>query len=502
MVPILFASNETQFKSHGLGDLTECSQCEALMNDKGEKELELKYPVAGPLFSQLQPNRLILAKTSHYENLQAYRIDRISKEINGEVTVGCVHLSYDLAWIPTSPFSATTAQGGLNALYTGAAVSCPFNFTAQGSFSSLSSDEALKINTPIGIRKALLDGDDSILGKFGGDIVFDNYQVYLKKTAGEDRGVIIEYGVDLIDLKQEQKITEMVTGVLPYYFKGASSDNIVVEGEDRVIGSVCYASGSFERHHISVLDLTNFFPDDPPTVSQLNAKAYEWMTAEEVGQPEVDLTVSYAWLNQDVRLYDAVTVRMTKLGIDVKSKVTEYRYDVLRERPIEIKVGKTRESFLFSLEDASRLKKGLLPPSRIGAGSIGESKIGTGAVTGSKIGDGAVGTGKIGDGAVTGTKIDDGAVDTDQLASWAVSGDKIWDGAIGEDKLAEALRADIAIIKSLFADSVGASNIYAGTVHANRVEFRGEQTILIGSRPCRIKGIENIGGKAVMTFYG
>ena len=65
------------------------------------------------------------------------------------------------------------------------------------------------------------------------------------------------------------------------------------------------------------------------------------------GQPEINLTLSYATLGQDVRLYDAVTVRFVKMGIDVKSKVCSYTYDVLNERITEVEVGKTRPSLLF-----------------------------------------------------------------------------------------------------------------------------------------------------------
>ena len=58
------------------------------------------------------------------------------------------------------------------------------------------------------------------------------------------------------------------------------------------------------------------------------------------------------------------------------AKFVSYRYDVLKERCIEVEVGNVKPSILFSLEDASRLKRGLIPPARIQNNSITSEKLG------------------------------------------------------------------------------------------------------------------------------
>ena len=189
------------------------------------------------------------------------------------------------------------------------------------------------------------------------------------------------------------------------------------------------------------------------------------MRANKVGEPVINLKISYAELGKDVRLHDAITVRFVKIGIDVKAKVISYRYDVLKERCIEIEVGSVKPSILFSLEDASRLKRGLIPPKRIannsinsdmiqnygvgennlGSGSVGtrsiqdeavkERNIGQWAVTTEKIGDMAVTTAKVKDGNITSGKISDNAVITGKIADGAVVEAKIGNSAITSAKI-------------------------------------------------------------------
>ena len=81
MIPILFEHNATAFTTHGIGDLTECTRCEAAVNSDGEYELELEYPVDGRYVNELKINRLIVAKVNDHDPNQAFRIYSISKSV-------------------------------------------------------------------------------------------------------------------------------------------------------------------------------------------------------------------------------------------------------------------------------------------------------------------------------------------------------------------------------------------------------------------------------------
>lgn len=484
MIPILFPYNSTDFTNHGIGDLVKCISATAAMSDTGERELEFTYPVDGDYFDEIKLNNIVLAKASHYEDPQAFRIYKVEKVIKGTVRVFCEHISYDISWIPVRPFSGNSAANALTNMKNSAAVACPFTF-----ITNVTESGTVNFSDPVSMRAALLDGDSSIKGTYGGDLVFNNYQVSLLKTGGADRGVVIEYGIDLVDLTQEVNNTEMITGILPYYHNS--------ETDSSILGAIQYASGTFERHRIECVDLSEHFPNSVPTAAQLEAKAREWMVAEEIGEPEINLKVSYAWLGQDVRLHDAVTVKFPKMGIDVKAKVTKYTYNVLAERPIEIEVGKTKEAFLFSLDDASRLKRGLLPPERIQNGSLTSNKYADGSITTAKYasssipsraygaasipssaygnasiptsayGANSVNSDALGNEAVITSKLHEGSVLTSKLGENAVDTSKIKDAAVTYGKSAYTATLDqvgtnkssIASIRSSFENTLFVNNL-------------------------------------------
>ena len=111
MIPILFEYNETDFTTHGLGDLVDCIECKARATDEGEYEMSFNYPANGELFSELQIGRIVLAKVNDYHKPQRFRIYGIESEINQTVTVNCQHISYDLASYPVKIFKDQLGVG-------------------------------------------------------------------------------------------------------------------------------------------------------------------------------------------------------------------------------------------------------------------------------------------------------------------------------------------------------------------------------------------------------
>ena len=505
MIPILFEYNTTDFTTHGIGDLIDCLECIVTQNEEGEYELSFLYPINGELMNELTIGRLIYVKANPWQQNQIFRIYGYEKEIAGKITVNCQHISYDLGNLPVKVFKSAANATANTALaniktntvnITGLSINS-FTFSSNVTGTAQRQEGYFEVETPTTVRAAILDGDDSIKGCFGGDLVFDNYTLSLQASGGSDRGVMIEYGIDLMDLQQEENISEMYTGVLPYYsYTQDNDDNTPMVA----YGTVQYASGTFQNHKVMPLDLTSYFPDQAdhsaPTSARLNSKAQEWISKEDgFGEPEVSLTLSYASLGQDVRLYDAVTVRFVKLGVDVKSKVCAYTYDVLNERVTEIEVGKTKPTVLFSLEDASRLRKGLLPPDRIKNNSITEDKYASGSVGGGALKNsgissyhmkgGAVGSREIADNAVTEPKVEDLAISVYKIKNGAIVTDKISDSAVTTNKvLAKAItyaksayqgtldqvginQSDIAAINNLFVGTMNANNIYCFYLNAS-----------------------------------
>lgn len=502
MIPILFEYNATSFTTHGIGDLVDCLECKVIQNAEGEFEMSFTYPRTGELMNELTIGRLIYAKANPWQDPQIFRIYGYEKEIAGIITVNCQHISYDLANIPVKTFKSAASATENTVLanmksncvaITGLNIS-KFTLYSNVSGTAQTTKGYYELESPSNARSVILDGDDSIKGCFGGDLVFNNYSVQLLSTGGADRGVVIEYGVDLMDLQQEENISEMFTGVLPYFsYTQDNDDNTPMV----TYGSVQYSSkGTYRSHKVMPLDLTSYFPNQAehtaPSAAQLNAKAVEWMNKEDgFGEPEINLTLSYAMLQQDVRLHDEVTVKFPKMGLDMKAKVFSYTYDVLNERMEEVEVGKAKPSILFSLEDASRLRKGLLPPERIKDKSLTEDKYGNGSVGGSAIKNSGVSSYHLANGSVTNPKIGGGAVKTNNIDKDAVTEEKIKDTSITVNKIVNgAIVTEKIAVNAVTTDKVlnkaitYAKSQYQGTldqVGINKSDIAAINNLFIGS---------------------
>lgn len=396
MNPILYDVPETQFQSYGLGVLGDAISCQVTMKET-QYELQMDYPVDGAHFSDIQGNRLILAKPCQTDDPQPFRIYRITKPINGRVTVYARHISYDLSGIPILPFKATSASDFATKIVQNAAVTCPFAFQTD-----LSVTEDLEISVPQSARSLLSENSISWQSVYGGELAFDGYTVKLLSAAGANRGVVIRYGVDLVDAKMEENIAAVYTGILPYYWNEQS--------ETLIVGSVLPVSGAYNYTKILPVDVTEYIVDSEATQAKVEEVGQVWLDENLIGLPQISLTLSYAQINQTVRQYDTVTVKIERMGVDVMAKVTSTVYDTLNERYKSINVGDVRETFAADIYDASRLKTGLLDMKRIKDRSIGANKLGSGAVNSRVLDDGAVLREKLGWGAVGTAQLDDDAV--------------------------------------------------------------------------------------------
>ena len=532
MIPTIFPANYVDtltyegnyptFPPHGTVDLIDCVECYAKQNedDASEWELAITYPSDGYGFEYLELDAIILAKANDHQPPQAFRIYSIEKQIGKMVAVSCQHISYDMINVPVKPFKATSASDAIEKIRTNTIYGNNWKTHHFYLETDIVSTDNFEPDAPTSMRAMLLDGDDSIKGTYGGDLIFDNYHIQLKQVGGEDRDVTINYGVDLIDMTQEKNNSEMITGILPYYTRSRNDDEY--ETQPIIYGDVVYGPGTYVVQKIKPVDLSEHFPNEVPTPQQITAKGQEWVAEEEIGQPEITLTVSYATLGRDVRIHDAVRVRFPKMGIDVKSKVVTYKYNVLTERCEEIEVGHAKESQYFNLMDASKLRKGLIPPERIQNGSIDGDKIANGGVGSGKIGPRAVGGGNIGlgeinhellskkdpttgeggavqtdnlgrevvtteelgIGAVTSAILGMGSVLAEKIAPKAVEEGKIDDAAVAWAKLKSgsgqpvnkinALETDMAYVNRLFASTATINDVWAQHLHSSGASYFGE----------------------------
>lgn len=357
MIPALYNKSETTFTHNGVGLLSEAVKATVTEERNGSYELSLQYPITGRFYSEITEGAIIKAKANETSEPQLFRIYKSSKPINGIVTYSAEHISYDLNGIPLLGFSIknATPQMALTKAIEGAALPCPF--TAYSNISTLNSTEIL---TPCSVRALLGGQTGSLLDVWGGEYEFDNFTVKLYLHRGKDNGVVIEYGKNLKDLKQESNIAECYTHLMPYAVytvqdESGNAEEKYVYLAEKVIPLT--EAEDIGHNKAFIMDFSDRFGDNEEiTEEKLRAKATAYAAAADLGTPKVNITVSFVqlWQTEEykniaplerVKLCDTVTVRFSKLGVAATSKVIKTVYNSLQEKYESVTLGDAKSSF-------------------------------------------------------------------------------------------------------------------------------------------------------------
>lgn len=342
--PVLYSETETEYKTQGLGVLSDSIGLPVTQERNGIYELEMTYPVTGIHYDKIKLSRQILAVPEYGENPQPFVIYKITKPISGKVTIYAYHIGYWLSYIPVMPFTANNCAEALQGLVDNAAESCPFTV-----YTDKSVIAAYNQTEPASFRSRLAGTAGGILDLYGpGEFKFDRFKVSFLAHRGEDRGVVIEYGKNLTDLKQEESIENTVTGICPFWKSSSSDNTVTVTLPEKVIESDNADKFPFKR--TIVHDFSSDFQDQP-TVEQLRAKAQSYVKSNLVGVPAVDLDVSFVNLadtdeykglaSERINLCDTVTVRFPALGVETKAKVVKTVWNALADRYDSISLSST-----------------------------------------------------------------------------------------------------------------------------------------------------------------
>lgn len=357
MIPILYEETEREFKTNGIGRLVDAISCVVVEERNGQYELEMEYPESGKLFKELKYSRIIGAVPSEDAAIQGFEIYKISKPINGVITVDARHVSYRLSYVPTllDGTVVSSAQSALQMLFDRAMVSHPFSFTTDVTKAGTFDSDGL-----YSIRGMLAGTTGSILQSFGGEYEFNNWRVILHSARGTKTDVVLDYGKNITDFKQEENIENTSTSVVAYW-ENSSSDS----GVTRVAGDIQNSDNvnRFPYNRPLLLDCSQDYKD-APTKGQLNAKAQSYIKANGIGIPHVSIGVSFValWQTEEykdiaplekVHLCDTLTVRFSKLGVETTAKVIKTEYNVLMDRYNKISIGDTKYSLADTILNIS-----------------------------------------------------------------------------------------------------------------------------------------------------
>ena len=352
MIPILFESNETQFTTNGLGRLRDCISFTVTEERNGVYEADFEYPLGGAHYDDIKLGRIVCATHDDSGDIQPFDIVSCSKSIEGVVTFHAVHISYRQNYLTCYGSNINSVAEAFQ-LFGTAQPSNPFSYDADFTSNAFM---AAADTTPRSVRQMIGGVEGSFLDAYGGEILWDRFNVHFLRQRGIKSDFTIRYGVNMLDFTDDTDYSGSYSSCIPFWHGQDSTGN-----EITVIGSrVDYSGASYNgRNDCVPLDLTEKF-ESQPTSAQLESMATSVMNSKQPNLPSQNIKVDFIRLQDSpeyeqfssllqCNLCDTVHVEFPRYNMQGDFKIVRVVYDSLAERYIEMELGALSTSLAEAL---------------------------------------------------------------------------------------------------------------------------------------------------------
>ena len=354
MLPILYEKDEINFATNGLARLTDCVSCSCIEERNGIYEVDFEYPVDGANFDLIQCGRIIGVTHDDSGDIQPFDIVSVTRPIDGVVSFHAVHISYRLSGIVCKAKNITGADNAFRALTETAQPSIG-NFVLEEETGNTTSYVAAFDGIPRSVRQMLGGIEGSILDTFGGEYLFDRWNVTLKTSRGRKRDFAIRYGVNLASYNEDTDYLESYNACVPYWKGNDNGQDTVVYGNVVETGEATYGG----RTICAALDLSDKF-EDKPSVSQLETLALTLMRTRQTWLPSQTIKVDFVRLQDfsefaqyeslyDCSLCDSIDVIFPRYNMSGTYRIVKTVWNVLEGRYSEMELGALSTSLADAL---------------------------------------------------------------------------------------------------------------------------------------------------------
>lgn len=357
MIPCLFKSNAINFDGAGLGQLDRVIDCKVKENLNGTFELNMQLLRDDPLIASVEVGAIIYARPNQTQGNQPFVIEQITKGIDGVLEIYATHIAqYKAKLIPIQPYSAVSLADTLDKISNNSLEQNLFTFHTDKSVNT-----SFELKTPRSLRDLLGGMEGSILDIYGGEYLFDNYNIFLFNKRGRtNTNINIMYGENMTEYRQTDEFSwiKSITGILPYYYKQDQNGDVYVQGDIQYSNYVDY----YPYHKTIPYDFSDKFTDTIPTIQQLNDIAYDFVNNRGLTQISIeasfeDITTlpQYNIINQQIdvlQLGDYVNVVNSEYNLNITTRIRQLEYDVLLERYSTITIGDATETINDAINGA------------------------------------------------------------------------------------------------------------------------------------------------------
>lgn len=351
MIPRIYNNSFTTYDSNGLGLLVDAISCQVEEESNGDFELTLVYPSDGSFFYALKQDNLIKADTSDTLKGQLFRIDTISKPLNGQVTVYAKHISFDLA---KNSLNEDVNEKNINCENAGKHMLQKSD--ADSRFSVESNIEMLgnySMDRKTDCLSAIAGTKGSLIDTFGNGpkLLRDNFTISVLNRRGKDDNTLIAYKKNITGFTLEEDYSEIINVIKPYATYTEDEVEKTLYIDEIGVKSPRYIEGDIVKSRW--IDFSDKFDEDEtPTKEKLKNLAEKYFNDNSCDLPKMTYKIEFQPLSQTeeykedglaeleyIGMDDSVYIANSKYGIRDQARVIKTTYNVLADKYISIELG-------------------------------------------------------------------------------------------------------------------------------------------------------------------
>lgn len=323
----LFDITDTLFSTNG-DKVIIPTKAKIHKEDNGSFYLDLETNL--DYVDDLEHNKIIVAPTPQGE--QAFRITNVEQS-RSKIKVKAYHIFYDSKnyLIADSYVVDKNCNDALDHLNSATDNLSPF--TTLSNITTINSFRC--------VRKSLYEAIQTVIERWGGHLVRDNFTVQIMNSIGQDNGVVVRYAKNLKNIQVTYNWDNVVTKLMP-----VGKDGLLLD-EQYVYSTIQYdipytKTITFDQSTIEQDDY--LYSDGTPNVNAYNQALIDDLTTQAQNYvnnnctPQVNYTLN-ANLEKISDVGDTVEVIDERLGINISTNIIAFDYDCILNKYTEIQFG-------------------------------------------------------------------------------------------------------------------------------------------------------------------
>lgn len=326
----VFSSNDKVFTSNGDAAIQPL-KAKVHKEDNGNFYLNIETDIS--YVDILTANRIIVADTP--QGAQAFRIKNPEKTKH-KITIKAPHISYDAEnyVIEDSYVVDKNCNDAMDHLNSATDNPSPFEVVS----------DIAEVNSYRCVRTSLYDAFSTVLERWGGHLVRDNYRFGIMSTIGRDNGVTVRYKKNLKEMTCTANWDNVVTKLMPVGKDGLLLDEIYL-----------YSQTQYDIPFTKVVSFNQNIDQDlyKGTDGKLDEAAYNNALIEDLrtqGQayvdencvPKVNYTLK-ANVEKLTDIGDTIEVIDEPMDVDIITHVISYDYDCILGKYTELEFGNSQQ---------------------------------------------------------------------------------------------------------------------------------------------------------------